>query len=68
MIGQFFSVKMLLSWLVTLAGIAILLYIIFRKAYGDNQPGQDPLRVARERYARGEITGDEYLRIKENLK
>ena len=68
MMTQFFSTKMLLSWLMTLGGIAILLYLIVRKSPGGGDRRREPLEAAKERYARGQITEEEYLRIKEKLK
>lgn len=53
-------------WLLLLVGIVYLLYVSTRtRTYGYRR--KDPLEVARLRLARGEITTEEYERIKESL-
>lgn len=35
--------------------------------YNNNTPSRKPLEVLKERYAKGEVSEEEYLRIKKNL-
>ncbi len=72
-------VIMLLINLLVIYIISFLGYLIFRRLFqaGSNQqlknvssntPPHDALSILKERYVRGEITREEYLRIREDLK
>jgi len=60
------------GFLFTLALIGLVIYFLLN-GQGTNltvpgKPnGRDPLAIIDERYARGEITREEYLRLKEDL-
>ncbi|MFC1593002.1 SHOCT domain-containing protein [Candidatus Omnitrophota bacterium] len=48
--------------------IALIVWGITKLAgRGGSAPKRDPLEIARERYARGEIPGEEFEQIKKNL-
>jgi len=66
-----FGIGMIIS---SLIGIAVLVGLVFLIVWAIKrlpaQPGvsrSDPLEIARERYAKGEISQEEFQQIKKNL-
>ncbi|MBX5464118.1 MAG: SHOCT domain-containing protein [Clostridia bacterium] len=64
---------MLLAWLIPLAIIGLIIWAIVRRPGGGTplpaETGDDrALGLLRERYARGEITEEEYRRMRDVLK
>ena len=58
-------------WLIFLAAAVAIIYFIFK---GDNSgdrrmilPDESPLDILKKRYARGEITKEEYDRLKRDI-
>ena len=47
--------------------IALIVWGITRLVRGNSTPKQTPLEVAKERYARGEITREQFEQIKKDL-
>ncbi|NPV72986.1 MAG: hypothetical protein HPY89_04200 [Pelotomaculum sp.] len=71
--GWVFAMQLLFSWLVPLAVIALLVFWAAvwgreRKTGLGNPHAADPLHVLKLRYAKGEISSEEYHRMKEDLK
>ena len=71
--GWVLGLHLLFSWLIPLAIIALLVYLAVtwgkeRKAGPAHQESPDPLEILKLRYARGEITSEEYHRMKKELK
>ena len=65
--GWGMGLMMVLFWV----PIIILLVWLFRRPFegGSYRPGgRDPLDIAKERYARGEITREQFEQIKNDLK
>ncbi len=62
---------MLLFWVLIIGGIAMLLVWLFRQAprtgAGAGPPTSRPLDILRERYARGEITREQYAEMRRDL-
>lgn len=64
---------MLLQWVVPLAVAVLLFRWIFGRGgccghdHAGRSGGDDPLTILKGRYARGEISADEYQRIKSEL-
>lgn len=57
-------------WFLFLVVIGILVYIVIQniKKKGDTEaPGETPLDILKKRYARGEITKEEFDRMKREL-
>lgn len=56
----------MLGWLLLLGGLVILGFAFFKK---DAPAGAQPsaLDILKERYARGEISSEEYQRMREEL-
>ena len=50
--------------------LALILYIIIRETGGPKPlpEGKTPMDIVKERYAKGEITSDEFQKMKEDLK
>jgi phage shock protein C len=51
-----------------LFGTGLLIYVILWIALPDGEPRTPALRIAEERFARGEITADELRNIREDLR
>lgn len=65
----FGSIWMILFWAVII-GLVVwgVTRLVHREVHGTGAaPRRDPLDIARERYARGEITKEEFERIKRDL-
>lgn len=58
---------MLLLWVVVLAGIGVAAYLYMRSRNHTESTRPSPEDIIRERYARGEITQEEYHRLKKDL-
>ena len=60
-----------LFWLVVLVGLGLLVYALIQReqgaASGLRTGADDPLAILRVRYARGEITHEEFVRMKREL-
>jgi putative membrane protein len=57
---------MILFWGLVIAGIVYIVQAISRKA-GQSGPEDTPLDILKKRYAKGEITKEEFDRMKEDL-
>lgn len=56
---------MMLLWLALVVGIIILVMRLMGTK--SQQEGSDPLKIAQERYAKGEISKQEYDQLKKDL-
>ncbi len=71
--GLFFGLLMLLFWLFVIAGVVLLVvWLVRQSSRPTGAPpmmggGDRALEIARERYAKGEITKDEYERMRKDL-
>lgn len=68
--GAFFW-QMFLMWLIPLGIIILLIYLAFslgKGKVGTNHAQADPLAIIKKRYASGELSSEEYHRMKEELK
>ena len=58
-------------WMLILVGLGFLVYGLIRRnteaAANGSSPRDDPMALARIRYARGEITREEFQQIQEDL-
>lgn len=62
---------MIIWWAIVLGVIALAVYGLLNVGRRETLGGAgrpDPLRILKERYARGEITAEEYRRMKDELK
>ena len=66
---MFFGGWMVIIWVVIIALIVWGVIVLVRRgtSVSDTPQKRDPLDIARERYARGEITKEEFEEIKRNL-
>lgn len=59
----------ILMWLFWVAVIVLLVYVITKAApFGGSGGGETPMDILKKRYARGEITREEFERMKQDLK
>lgn len=66
--GTIVGVVFTLVLLVLLVLAVVWLYQQVRKGEpGDRAPGRDPVEILQDRYARGEISQEEYRRMKDEL-
>ncbi len=56
-----------LWWIVVLVCLAVLVILAGRSGRSGAPPPEKPLDIARRRYAAGEISREEFLRIQEDL-
>lgn len=58
---------MILFWALLILGVAALARWVFPTACSANGRGRRPLEILKERYARGEITGEQYAQMRRNV-
>ena len=63
---------MMFMWLVVVVVAALIIYVLLARRSGDDLPGssrmgETPLEILKKRYARGEITKDEFDRMKDDI-
>ena len=69
-LGTWWWSFMFVGMLVPLAVVVLLVWLVVRALQGRpaGNPGRDdPLQILKVRYAKGEVTREEYLRMKEEL-
>ena len=69
----FFMGGMWFGWIFWILIIGLIIYLILRQSnqrYNDRitQSNETPLDILKKRYAKGEITQEEFQKIKEDLK
>jgi putative membrane protein len=65
--GSFiFGIVMLIFWAAVITGLVLLVQHYLKRQNGINHT-QDPIDIAKARYARGEITKDEFVQLKKDL-
>ena len=55
------------GFLCLIAFVVLVVWVIYRSSGISTTNKSDPLAIAKERYAKGEISHDEYEKIKKNL-
>jgi phage shock protein PspC (stress-responsive transcriptional regulator) len=57
------------AWVVSIffGGLGILVYVVLWIALPEGPPQVPAIRIAEERYARGEISAEEFRRIRDDL-
>lgn len=63
----FMGFLMMLFWLIVLIAIAYLVYRLVAGGEGAIKPRKTAVETLNERYARGEISREDYLRMKEDI-
>ena len=66
---MFFGGWMIIVWVVVIALVvwAVIALVEYSSSTTNTSQKRDPLEIAKERYARGEIKKEEYEEIKKNL-
>ena len=65
--NPWWNIVSLLFWLLVLAGLALLVVWAVRQAGPADAVSRRPLEILRERYARGEITREQYEQMRQDL-
>jgi len=58
---------MWLFWILVIAGVVLVVRTLTEGRAPTNHAGKSPQDILEERYARGEISEEEFLRIREQL-
>ena len=66
---MFFNGWMIIVWVIIIALIVWGVIALVKRGYSTSNTShkRDPLEIAKERYAKGEISKEEYEEIKKNL-
>ena len=54
-------------WIIWIAIIGVLIYLIMQATKGRGQAGETPLEILKKRYAKGEITKEEFDRMRKDI-
>lgn len=65
--GWGFGILMLLFWLVFFVVIALITVRLLRDYGAGGRSHKDPMDIAKERYARGDITKEQFEQLKRDL-
>ena len=65
--NPWWNIVSLLFWLLVLAGLALLVVWAVRQPGPGEVASRRPLEILRERYARGEITREQYEQMRQDL-
>lgn len=57
----------MLMWIIFIAIFIVLIYFIMRAAKGRDRAGETPLEILKKRYATGEITKEEFDRMRKDI-
>ncbi len=57
---------MIIFWILVILGVAFIVQLVMRGGKGGGQ-GETPLDIVKKRYAKGEITKEEFERLKDDL-
>lgn len=66
-VNPWWGVAMLVFWALVLAGIGLLVAWAFRRVPSGEASGGRPLDILKERYARGELTREQYEQMRRDL-
>lgn len=63
------GIWMVLFWVLVIVGSIWLVTVLFPRSANKSQAdrGQDPMEIARERYARGELMKEEFAALRQDL-
>jgi putative membrane protein len=67
MMGPFMWFVMVLLWVLVIVGVISLVKWSIARARTDPENKEDPLEILKARYAKGEITEEEFEKMKEKL-
>ena len=59
---------MWIFWILLLAALAVFAVVLTRRRENDSDQEKSAIEILQERYARGEISREEYLQILEDLR
>jgi putative membrane protein len=56
-----------LMWIIFIVIFGVLIYFLMQAAKGRGRAGETPLEILKKRYAKGEITKEEFDRMKKDI-
>lgn len=62
------GIFMMLFWLVVLVAIIYVVIRLFKSHESNTNQNTDPVDIAKKRYAKGEITKEQFEQLKKDLK
>ena len=67
--GLFGGFFMIIFWVLVIVGVVLLIkWMVDQSAHGHRPPAQDrSMEILKERYAKGEVTKDEFDKMKNDL-
>jgi putative membrane protein len=57
----------MLMWIIFIAIVGVLIYFLMQAAKGRGRAGETPLEILKKRHAKGEITKEEFDRMKKDI-
>jgi len=57
----------MLMWIIFIGLIGLLIYLFVRASKGGDRTAETPLEILKKRYARGEITKEDFDRVKKDI-
>jgi putative membrane protein len=57
----------MIMWIIFIAIIGVLIYFLMQATKGRDRAGETPLEILKKRYAKGEITKEEFERMRTDI-
>jgi putative membrane protein len=57
----------MLMWIIFISIIGVLIYFLMQATKGRDRAGETPLEILKKRYAKGEITKEEFNRMRKDI-
>jgi putative membrane protein len=67
MMGYGYGYGGMLMWIIFIVIFGVLIYFLMQAAKGRGRAGETPLEILKKRYAKGEITKEEFDRMKKDI-
>jgi len=67
MIGYGFGYGGMLMWVIFIVIFGVLIYFLMQAAKGRGRAGETPLEILKKRYTKGEITKEEFDRMRKDI-
>jgi putative membrane protein len=67
MMGYGYGYGGMLMWIIFIVIFGVLIYFLMQSAKGRGRVGETPLEILKKRYAKGEITKEEFDRMRKDV-